>query len=63
MKKGACNSSRRSLAAPLIATGNRVVAAPSERHPLAATDFYQVIETSDVPAGVINSLPAGAMAS
>ena len=34
--------------------GNRVVAVPSERHPLAATDFYQVLETSDVPAGVVN---------
>ena len=34
--------------------GNRVVAVPSESHPLAATDFYQVIETSDVPAGVVN---------
>ena len=43
-----------SLVAPLIAMGNRVVAVPSESHPLAATDFYQVIETSDVPAGVVN---------
>ncbi len=43
-----------SLVAPLIATGNRVVAVPSERHPLAATDFYQVLETSDVPGGVLN---------
>jgi aldehyde dehydrogenase (NAD+) len=43
-----------SLVAPLIAMGNRVVAVPSEGHPLAATDFYQVIETSDVPAGVVN---------
>lgn len=43
-----------SLVAPLIALGNRVVAVPSERHPLAATDFYQVLETSDVPAGVVN---------
>ena len=25
-----------------------------ETHPLAATDFYQVLETSDVPAGVVN---------
>ena len=40
-----------SLVAPLIAMGNRVVAVPSERHPLAATDFYSVLETSDVPAG------------
>jgi aldehyde dehydrogenase (NAD+) len=27
---------------------------PSDRHPLAATDLYQVLETSDVPAGVVN---------
>ncbi len=43
-----------SLVAPLIATGNTTVAIPSEAHPLAATDFYSVLETSDVPAGVIN---------
>ncbi len=43
-----------SLMAPAIAMGNRVVMVPSERHPLAATDFYQVLETSDVPAGVVN---------
>ena len=34
--------------------GNTVVAVPSERAPLAATDLYQVLETSDVPAGVVN---------
>jgi len=43
-----------SLVAPAICVGNAVVAIPSERAPLAATDFYQVLETSDVPAGVIN---------
>lgn len=43
-----------SLMAPLIAVGNRVVAVPSEIHPLAATDFYSVLETSDLPAGVVN---------
>ena len=43
-----------SLLAPAIAMGNRVVIVPSEKHPLAATDFYQVLETSDVPAGVVN---------
>ena len=43
-----------SLVAPAICAGNTVVAIPSERAPLAATDFYQVLETSDVPAGVIN---------
>ena len=40
--------------APAIATGNAVIVIPSEPHPLAATDFYQVLETSDVPAGVVN---------
>jgi aldehyde dehydrogenase (NAD+) len=34
--------------------GNRVVAVPSPRQPLAATDLYQVFDTSDVPGGVIN---------
>jgi len=48
-----------SLVAPLIAMGNRVVAIPSERHPLAATDLYQVLETSDVPAGVVNIVTGG----
>ena len=43
-----------SLVAPLVATGNRVVAVPSERFPLLATDFYGVLDTSDVPGGVIN---------
>ncbi|MCF6220065.1 MAG: aldehyde dehydrogenase family protein [Robiginitomaculum sp.] len=43
-----------SLLAPVIATGNRAVLIPSDVYPLAATDFYQVLETSDVPAGVVN---------
>jgi aldehyde dehydrogenase (NAD+) len=43
-----------SLLAPAVAMGNRVVIVPSEAHPLAATDFYQVLETSDMPAGVVN---------
>jgi aldehyde dehydrogenase (NAD+) len=45
-----------SLIAPAIAMGNAVVAVPSERHPLSATDFYSVLETSDVPGGVVNIL-------
>ncbi|HSG40143.1 MAG TPA: aldehyde dehydrogenase family protein, partial [Thermoanaerobaculia bacterium] len=40
--------------APAVAMGNAVVAIPSERWPLIATDLYQVFDTSDVPAGVIN---------
>jgi aldehyde dehydrogenase (NAD+) len=43
-----------SLVGPAICTGNTVVVVPSERSPLAATDFYQVLETSDLPAGVVN---------
>jgi aldehyde dehydrogenase (NAD+) len=43
-----------SLVAPAIAMGNTVIAVPSERWPLAATDFYQVLDTSDVPGGVVN---------
>ena len=43
-----------SLVAPLIAAGNTVIAIPSEAHPLAATDLYQVFETSDLPGGVVN---------
>jgi aldehyde dehydrogenase (NAD+) len=48
-----------SLVAPLVATGNTVVAIPSERHPLAATDLYSVLDTSDVPGGVINLVTGG----
>jgi len=43
-----------SLVMPAIAMGNCVVAVPSSSHPLSATDFYSVLETSDVPAGVVN---------
>jgi len=43
-----------SLVLPAIAMGNRVVAVPSQIHPLAATDLYQVLDTSDVPGGVVN---------
>ncbi len=43
-----------SLIAPAIAMGNATVVVPSAAHPLSATDFYAVLETSDVPAGVVN---------
>ena len=42
------------LVAPAIAMGNRVVAVPSSRQPLAAAELYQVLDTSDVPGGVVN---------
>jgi aldehyde dehydrogenase (NAD+) len=43
-----------SLVAPAIAMGNAVVVVPSAAHPLAATDFYTVLDASDVPGGVVN---------
>jgi aldehyde dehydrogenase (NAD+) len=49
-----------SLVMPALATGNRVVAVPSPRHPLAATDFYQIIDTSDVPDGVLSIITGNA---
>ncbi len=43
-----------SLMAPAIARGNTVVMFPSEKYPLSATDLYQVLDTSDIPSGVVN---------
>ncbi len=43
-----------SLVIPAIAMGNRVIVTASETQPLLATDLYQVLDTSDVPAGVIS---------
>ena len=43
-----------SVMAPAIAMGNTCVLVPSQAFPLSATDFYQVLETSDLPSGVVN---------
>ena len=43
-----------SMLLPAIAMGNSVVLVPSRPFALVATDFYQVLETSDVPSGVLN---------
>ena len=51
-----------SLVMPAIAMGNCVVVAPSAAHPLSATDFYSVLDTSDVPAGVVNIVTGDSMA-
>ncbi len=48
-----------SLLAPAIAKGNTVIAIPSESYPLSATDFYQILDTSDLPGGVINIVTGG----
>jgi aldehyde dehydrogenase (NAD+) len=42
--------------ATALSMGNRTILHASEAYPLAATDFMQVLETSDVPAGVVNIL-------
>ena len=44
---------------PAVAMGNAVVAVPSEQWPLAATDLYQVLDTSDLPGGVVNIVTGG----
>jgi aldehyde dehydrogenase (NAD+) len=49
-----------SLLAPLLAMGNRIVIVPSERHALIATDFYQILETSDLPSGTVNIVTGSA---
>jgi aldehyde dehydrogenase (NAD+) len=43
-----------SLVMPALATGNTVVAVPSETYPLIAADLYQLFDTSDMPGGAIN---------
>ncbi len=45
-----------SVMGPALAMGNRVVLVASEPYPLVGTDFYQVLDTSDVPGGVANIL-------
>jgi aldehyde dehydrogenase (NAD+) len=48
------------LVAPALALGNRVVVVPSEAYPLAATDLYQVLDTSDLPGGALNIVTGSA---
>ena len=43
-----------SLVAAAISRGNTVVCLPSPIYPLSATDLYQVLDTSDLPSGVVN---------
>ncbi len=43
-----------SLLGPNLAAGNRTVVLPCAAMPLAATDLYQVFDTSDLPAGACN---------
>jgi aldehyde dehydrogenase (NAD+) len=50
------------LIAPALAMGNPVVLVPSSQSPLSMTDLYQVIETSDIPSGVINIVTGASVA-
>lgn len=43
-----------SLVLPAIAMGNAVVAVPSQDDPMAVFDLAQILDTSDVPGGVVN---------
>lgn len=43
-----------SATVPAFAMGNPIIAIPSEKYPLMASDLYQILETSDVPAGAFN---------
>jgi aldehyde dehydrogenase (NAD+) len=43
-----------SLVMPLLAMGNTVVTVPSEKYPLITADLYQLLDTSDLPGGVLN---------
>ncbi len=45
-----------SVLGPALAMGNRAVLVASEAYPLIAAETYQVLEASDVPAGVANLL-------
>ena len=45
-----------SLIMPALAMGNAVVAVAPQSYPLIAAKLYQVVETSDIPAGVLNLL-------
>ena len=51
-----------SLVMPAIAMGNCVIAVPSAVHALMATDLYSVLDTSDMPGGVVNIVTGDANA-
>jgi len=45
-----------SVLAPVLLTGNTVVLLASEQRPLPAITLAEVLDTSDVPGGVVNLL-------
>jgi acyl-CoA reductase-like NAD-dependent aldehyde dehydrogenase len=45
-----------SLTAPVVLSGNTAVVIASDRHPLPAITFTEILATSDLPGGVVNVL-------
>jgi acyl-CoA reductase-like NAD-dependent aldehyde dehydrogenase len=45
-----------SLAAPVVLSGNAAIVIPSEKFPLPAATFAEILATSDLPGGVVNIL-------
>ena len=45
-----------SVVLPVIASGNTAIVIPSENYPLITGDLYQLMDTSDLPGGVVNTL-------
>jgi len=45
-----------SLLAPVILSGNTAIVIPSEKFPLPAVTFAEILATSDLPGGVVNIL-------
>jgi acyl-CoA reductase-like NAD-dependent aldehyde dehydrogenase len=45
-----------SLLAPVILSGNSAIVIASEKHPLTALTFAEILATSDLPGGVVNIL-------
>jgi acyl-CoA reductase-like NAD-dependent aldehyde dehydrogenase len=45
-----------SLIAPVILSGNAAIVLASEKHPLPAVTFSEILATSDLPGGVVNVL-------
>ena len=50
-----------SLILPAIAMGNTVVAIPSEHSATPIAELYQILDTSDLPGGVVNLVAGSAI--
>ncbi|XP_072549795.1 aldehyde dehydrogenase family 16 member A1 [Salminus brasiliensis] len=48
-----------SLLGAAVSMGNAVILVPSEKQPLPALDFIQVLQASDIPAGLVSVITGG----